>query len=107
MNYNHLMLLLDVAEQGSINGAAQARNVAQSAVSRTVRELELRLKAPLLERFSWGVRLTKEGEVLVDLARAFRAESIAAQRELKRMIEQRSATHLLIGASPATAGSIV
>ena len=107
MNYNHLMLLLDVAEQGSINAAAKLRNVAQSAVSRTVRELELRMKVPLLERFPWGVRLTENGEVLVSVARAFRAETVAAERVLDRVVKAQSMITLVIGASPATAGSVL
>ncbi len=107
MNYNYLMLLLDVAEQGSINAASKLRNVAQSAVSRTVRELELRMKAPLLERFPWGVRLTEEGEVLASLARLVRAEAISAEREFDRIVKARSMVDLLIGASPATAGAFV
>jgi len=51
--------------------------------------------------------LTEEGEVLTSLARAFRAESVAAERELKRVATARSMTTLLIGASPATAGSVL
>jgi DNA-binding transcriptional LysR family regulator len=107
MNYNYLMLFLDVAEQGSMNGASKLRNVAQSAVSRTVRELELRMKLPLLERFPWGVRLTEEGEVLVSLARLVRAEGIAAKRVIERAVKARSMVELLIGASLAAAGAVI
>ena len=82
MNHNHVALFLDVVEQGSINGAARIRNVAQSAVSRIVRELELTHGVRLLDRHTWGTEPTDAGKVLADLARTIRAEANVAQKEL-------------------------
>ena len=49
---------------GSMRGAANALNVAPSAVNRQVLKLEAQLRCPLFERLAEGVRLTAAGEIL-------------------------------------------
>lgn len=98
MNHNHVVLFLDVVEQGSINAAARLRNVAQSAVSRIVRELELTQGVPLLKRHHWGVEATDAGKILADLARTIRAESQVAERSLEVLKQSEKAPQLRIGA---------
>jgi len=107
LNYNHIMVLLDVAESGSINAAAQMRHVAQSAVSRTMRELELSMKVKLLERHARGIELTEAGRTLVQLAKNIRAEANSTRRELDRLQEAENTTTLVIGAHPTLAAFIL
>lgn len=59
-----LDLLLSVAEAGSIAAAAERKNIAASAVSRRLQELEAALDTPLLQRHARGVKLTPAGEAL-------------------------------------------
>jgi DNA-binding transcriptional LysR family regulator len=54
-----------VAQRGSIRRAAEALNIASSAVNRMILELERGLDAQLFERLPRGVRLTSAGEFLL------------------------------------------
>lgn len=68
--HSHWILYLHtVIEAGSIRGAARVLNVAPSAISRRLRELEVLTGDRLLERTPKGFRLTSAGEVVVDHAR--------------------------------------
>ena len=58
-----------VAREGSIRRAAEALNVASSAVNRQILKLEQEIGTPLFERLRSGVRLTAAGEVLLQHAR--------------------------------------
>jgi DNA-binding transcriptional LysR family regulator len=101
------MILLDVAEGGSINAAAQLRHVAQSAVSRTMRELEQALGLELLKRHARGIELTESGRALLRLARSIRAEANTASRELARLREGGNVATLVIGAHPTLAAFVL
>ena len=63
-----LRYFLAVARAGSIRGAAEALNVAPSAISRQVAELEAASGAALLERLPRGVALTEAGRIVADHA---------------------------------------
>jgi DNA-binding transcriptional LysR family regulator len=63
-----------VARAGSIRGAAQSLNIAPSAISRTLRQLEDELGTQLFERARQRLRLTSAGEILLYYARASAAE---------------------------------
>jgi DNA-binding transcriptional LysR family regulator len=106
-NYNHVMVFLEVAEKGSINGAAQQRHVAQSAVSRIMRELELSLKVKLLERHAWGIEVTEAGRVVLQLAKNIRAEATSTDLALGRLREGNKAATLSIGAHPTLAAYVL
>jgi DNA-binding transcriptional LysR family regulator len=58
-----------VARHGSIRKAAEALNVAPSALNRQILDLEQDLGSALFERLSRGVRLTAAGEVFLAYAR--------------------------------------
>lgn len=107
MNHNHVAVFLDVVEQGSINGAARIRNVAQSAVSRVVRELEGTHGVRLLDRHTWGIEPTEAGKVLADLARSIRAEANVAAKELDMLKKRATAPRLRVGTGRTTAASIL
>jgi DNA-binding transcriptional LysR family regulator len=70
MELRHLQTLIAVAEEGSFSRAAERLRIAQSAVSRTIRDLERELGRPLFDRSTHHVELTVAGQLTVDRARA-------------------------------------
>jgi DNA-binding transcriptional LysR family regulator len=64
-----LRYFLAVVREGSIRKAAQSQNVAASAISRQVSDLEARLGLPLLERLPRGVIPTEAGHAVAAYAR--------------------------------------
>lgn len=65
-----LDLLSSVATLGSFGRAALEHGISQPAVSSRIRHLERRLGFPLVDRSPSGSRLTPEGAIVVDWARA-------------------------------------
>lgn len=63
-------LMVILAECGSIGRAADRQNIAPSAVSRRISDLEARLGVSLFDRSTQGVRLTSAGKVYVDGVRS-------------------------------------
>ncbi|MEI8179865.1 LysR family transcriptional regulator, partial [Aestuariivirga sp.] len=57
-----------VAEQGSVRAASRQLNVAASAISRQLIQLEASLGLVLFDRSGRGLSLTPAGEVLQDVA---------------------------------------
>ena len=55
-----------VAEVGNISAAAQKRYISQSAVSQSIKQLEEQLQVRLFSRSTKGVRLTSEGQTLLE-----------------------------------------
>ena len=66
MNLNQLETFVHVAEHGSFSKAALVLGVAQPALSRQVRALEVELREPLFLRHGRGVQLTEIGRRLLD-----------------------------------------
>ena len=62
MNLRQLEYFVRVAELGSFSKAAQALDIAQPALSRQVRLLEVDLHMTLLRRHGRGVGLTDTGQ---------------------------------------------
>ncbi len=69
-NYNDLYVFMLVAREGSFTKAAIKLEVAQSGISRTVRDLEARLGVQLLTRTTRKLSLTQAGEQLYHTAQA-------------------------------------
>ncbi len=63
-------LVLALAREGSIGRAAERENIAPSAVSRRIADLEARLGTPLFDRSPQGVRLTAAGTAYAEGCRA-------------------------------------
>ncbi|CAN5545458.1 LysR family transcriptional regulator [soil metagenome] len=63
-----------VARLGTVRHAAQALNIAPSAISRTIKALEESLGTKLFERIRQRLKLTSAGEILVYHARASAGE---------------------------------
>lgn len=60
----HFRVFMALCEHRTLTRAAEALNTVQPALSRTLKELEDEIGAPLFERTSNGLRLTAEGEGL-------------------------------------------
>ena len=69
LNFERLRILHAVAAHGSVNAAAAALHVTNSAVSQQIAKLENDLGQPLLERNGRGVRLTDAAAALASHAR--------------------------------------
>ncbi|WP_018637752.1 LysR family transcriptional regulator [Parafrankia elaeagni] len=76
MDTHRLRYFLRIADEGSINRAANTLGIAQPALSRQVRLLEEDLGVTLFRRTARGVQLTEEGERL-------RATTAAPLRQLE------------------------
>jgi DNA-binding transcriptional LysR family regulator len=102
MNLHLLRLFAAVAHQRSFSRAAEVLRISQPAVSKGVRELEIQLSAPLLERGSGGVRLTEAGHVLIGHAQALFAIEQTAEEALDALRGLHRGT-LRVGASTTVA----
>ena len=65
MDLRQLRYFVAVAERGGFGAAASTLNVAQSALSRHIKQLEHELGGALLERGARGVTITESGKVLL------------------------------------------
>ena len=65
MDLRQLRYFVAVAERGGFAAAASTLNIAQSALSRHVKELERELGGALLERGARGVTVTESGKMLL------------------------------------------
>lgn len=81
MKLNALQALVAAIEEGSLRAAARRIGVSQPALTKLLRELEIELAAPLLERHSQGVRPTAQGQVLFEHA-------LKVSRELASAVDQ-------------------
>jgi DNA-binding transcriptional LysR family regulator len=81
MKLHALKALVAAIEEGSLRAAARRIGVSQPALTKLVRELEIELAAPLLDRHSQGVRPTPQGLVLFEHA-------VKAARELTSATDQ-------------------
>ena len=66
---NHLEILRDVDDAGSLTAAAETLHLTQSALSHSIRKLEASLNTRLWIRDGRRLRLTQAGEYLLALAR--------------------------------------
>lgn len=88
MKKHQLQALVAVAEHGSIRRAAQALSLSQTALTKSLRELELDLQAALLLRSPQGVRLTSIGLTLLQHAKLILTEMDQARFAVKHMLKQ-------------------
>lgn len=80
MKLHDINVLMAVVQAGSMSKAAALLNTTQSAVSRSIAELEQAVEARLLDRVAHGVELTRYGHALLN-------RSAAAFGELRQGIE--------------------
>ncbi|MGA9875019.1 MAG: LysR family transcriptional regulator, partial [Solirubrobacteraceae bacterium] len=72
-----------MADAGGFTRAAERLLVAQPSLSQQIKNLELELGGPLLERLPHGVRLTAAGKAFLPEARAAIAHAERAQRSAR------------------------
>ncbi|MDR3451577.1 MAG: LysR family transcriptional regulator [Rhodoferax sp.] len=82
----HLIAFNAIVSSGSLGRAADALNVTQPALSRTIRRLEEQAGAPLFARHSKGMQLTDVGRALLPHAVLLQRESEHANEDIKAML---------------------
>lgn len=97
LNYHHLRYFWIVAHEGNLTHAAQKHNIAQSALSMQIRELENYLGQDLFERKGRRLILTEAGRIALDFADAIftRGEELLGTLGT---LEQPKQRHLRVGA---------
>lgn len=100
MDLKQLDYFVHVAELGSFSRAATRLAVAQSALSRQVRGLEVELRQPLFERTGRGVTLTEAGRRLLDHGRGILAQVERARLDIEHQRDAASG-RLVIGLPPS------
>jgi len=81
MKLNQLRDLVAIVERGSLRGAARHLGVAQSGLTRSIRNLEHELGHPMFEREARGMVLTSMGQL-------FYQRASSAMNELRRADEE-------------------
>jgi LysR family nitrogen assimilation transcriptional regulator len=102
MDLRQLRYFVTVAERGGFGAAASALNVAQSALSRHVKQLEHELGGSLLERGARGVTVTESGKVLLARARWLLGTVDDIKAEVRTENREPSGT-VRLGAPPSLA----
>lgn len=97
-NLRQLHYFSVVAETLSFRAASSELNIAQPAISRAVRDLEVALGQPLVERTTRSVRLSPQGRALAEGMRRARREIETALREVEQIAEGERG-ELLVGYS--------
>ena len=105
MDLRQIEYFVRVAELGSFTRAAAVLHIAQPALSRQVRSLEVELHQPLFDRNGRGVTLTEAGKRLLAHGRGILAQVERATQDLE---EQRGAASgvLSIGLPPSVSRTI-
>jgi len=85
MKLSALKAFVLAVESGSLRGAARELGVSQPALTKTIRELEIELAAPLLVRTSQGVLPTAQGQVLFERAQKVAKELQAATDQISQL----------------------
>jgi molybdate transport repressor ModE-like protein len=106
MDPRRVLTFRAVAHRRSFSGAARELSLSQPAVSNQVAALEHELGARLLEREPGGLRLTREGEILLEHADAIADRFELATAQLAAAAKGRRA-RLRIGAFPTALAGLV
>jgi LysR family pca operon transcriptional activator len=102
----HLSAFVEIVKHGSLKAAANRIHLSQSAISKTLQDLEKILGTELLLRDRGGIELTREGMVF----RQFAEQGLAALSHGIESIDAVSAgrgTSLRIGCLPSVAASVL
>lgn len=96
MELRHLRYFVAVAEEGGITNAAERRlHTAQPSLSRQIRDLELEVGVPLLERSARGIALTPAGRTFLDHARLALLQVEAAGEAARRAAKSEKAAFVV------------
>ncbi len=99
MKLSQLRNLVAVAEAGSVRQAARNFNISQSAVTKSIQQLEDHLGVELLHRVSHGVTPTAAGEALVKRAKVINAELRQARNDIET-VQGGMSGEIRVSASP-------
>ena len=102
MNLRTLRYFIAIADAGSLTAAAVAIPIAQSALTRQMRELESEMGVALLQRMPRGVRLTQAGVTFYESAQRILAESVRLRQRLSHG-QSPGQSKVTLGASPTLA----
>jgi DNA-binding transcriptional LysR family regulator len=84
MKLHQVRDVIAVAEKGSLRAASRHLGLAQSAITRSIRQLERELGAPLFERRKRGTVLTPMGSLFLRRARIAASELSRAREEIQQ-----------------------
>ena len=82
MQLRHLKYFVALGQEAHFGRAADACNVTQSTLSAAIRQLEIEMGAPLIERDKRFKGFTAEGRVLLDWAKRVVAERDALDQQI-------------------------
>lgn len=102
MDLKQLEYFVRVAELGSFTRASGVLNIAQSALSRQVRLLEVELRQALLQRNGRGVTTTEAGRLLLEHGRGILHQVARAHEDLGR-VGGALAGRVVVGLPPSIA----
>lgn len=85
LDFRQLKYFVEVAQAGSISGGAQALNMSQPPLSKTIQDLEIFLGTTLFERNARGVVLTEAGRFLFREAKIILTRSSEAAHLVRRV----------------------
>jgi DNA-binding transcriptional LysR family regulator len=105
-NVNRLRILREIAQRGSVTGAAAALYMTPSAVSQQMAVLGRETGVELIERHGRGVRLTHAGQVLVEHTEDVLAALESAEADLSAIREGVAGT-LRVCAFPTAARALM
>jgi LysR family nitrogen assimilation transcriptional regulator len=105
MDLRQLEYFVRVAELGSFTRAALALDIAQPALSRQVRQLEVELRQSLLTRNGRGAVPTEAGKLLLDHGRGILHQVERAREELGR-VRGALAGRVALGLPPSVAKAV-
>jgi molybdate transport repressor ModE-like protein len=106
MDPRRVLTFRAVAHQRSFSRAARELALSQPSVSNQVASLEREIGARLLEREPGGLRLTREGEILLEHADAI-AERFQLAEDQLTAVAQGERARLRIGAFPTALAALV
>ncbi len=106
MDYGKIDHFLAAARHGNLRMAAEALQLSQPALSKSLRALERSLGQTLFDRGRFGVRLTEAGEILARRALLMQAEYRSAVAELDAM-RGGGTGHVRLGCGPTEANRLL
>ncbi len=86
MTLEQLRVFVAIAEREHMTRAAAALHLAQSAASATVASLEAEYGVKLFDRVGRTIRLTPQGAVLLDEARAVLLQADQVRRRMESLV---------------------
>lgn len=104
LDWDDFFTILQIAEAGSLAGAARATGQSRPTISRRLNSIEGRLGARIFERFRHGYEPTGAGQGLINAARQMRALAREAERGASDRDKQLSGSVVLTTTDTIFAG---